>query len=253
MGTSKGYSMPSGGEWRPLKVSATAYVKSGQRTPQATSKLLRNYVRALGGAAALSIRGSGSGGAGEGGVGSASPAATAGQRLGNFFTGVSSAGLDRTLRSIGLEQFVGGSKSDILAALLDVVAGPASTLDEVAARDAVVALTEEMFAEAQNAEDIEAVIQEVVNAQGVSGVLQDFFAEYLYCLFLRDFYEGWQRKAGDEQASEMLGEIRDFLRQSVIREDVVADTRQVDWFGAEGERLCQGILADTAAIFEVGE
>ena len=245
--------MPSGGEWRPLKATATAYAKNGQRTPQATSKLLRNYVRAMGGATALSRRGGGSEPGSAGGAGSASPAAIAGQQLGNFFTGVSSAGLEQTLRSVGLEQFIGGSATDILAALLDVVAGPASTLDEVAARDAVVALTEEMFAEAQNGEDIEAVIQEVVNEQGVTGVLQDFFAEYLYRLFLRDFYEGWQRKAGDQQAAEMLGDIRDFIQQSVIREDVIANTRRVDWFGAEGEMLCQTILADTAAVFEVEE
>ena len=245
--------MPSGGEWRPLKATATAYAKSGERTPQATGKLLRNYVRAMGGAAALSSRGGGSGSGSGAGAVSASPAAIAGQQLGNFLTGVSSAGLEQTLRSVGLEQFVGGSAADILGALLDVVAGPASTLDEVAARDAVVALTEEMFAEAQNGEDIEAVIQEVVNEQGVTGVLQDFFAEYLYRLFLRDFYEGWQRKAGDEQASEMLGDVRDFIQQSVIREDVIADTRRVDWFGVEGESLCQKILGDTVAIFEVQE
>ena len=66
-------------------------------------------------------------------------ATSAAQGLGNFLASVSNAGLNATLEAAGLEYLIGQSVPDILAAILDLVAGPASTLDEAAARDAVFA------------------------------------------------------------------------------------------------------------------
>ena len=250
MGTSKSYNMPSGGEWRPLKTAATAFSKQTTHTPAAKAKLLRNYMRAMGGAQAISGR-TRTGGSGSGGGGSAIPATAAAQQIGSLFAGVAESGLEETLRTIGLEQFIGSSAADILAALLEWIAGPASALDEAAARDAVVALTEQLFAEAATAEDLEALIQGAVTEQGVEGVVQEFFAEYLHTMFVRDFFETWQRKEGEDRASAMLKEVREYIRESVVQRDREVEDRRVDWFGPEGATLCQEILEDTVTIFEV--
>ena len=44
MGTSKGYKMPSGGNWEPLKREATDFVKNDGAGSVAPKTLLRDYV-----------------------------------------------------------------------------------------------------------------------------------------------------------------------------------------------------------------
>ncbi len=255
MGTSKSYSMPSGGNWTPLKTSATTFLKAEGGTTEALPRMLRNYIRAMGGAAAISSRrGSGRSQASTGGaVSGAAPATAAAQQLGNFFSGVAESGLESALQESGLGQFVGQSATDILAAMLDLIAGPASTLDESAARDAVVALSEELFETAKTAEDLETAIQGAMDEQGLAGMLQEFFTQYLYAQFCRDFYEVWQKKEGDERAAAALADVKEYMRESVIGASINDISGKVDWFGPTGEKLCRDIMQDTLAIFEVEE
>jgi hypothetical protein len=54
MGTSRGYKMPTGGNWKPLKNEATAFVK-GTGGPEITpASLVANFIRVKGGFKGLS-------------------------------------------------------------------------------------------------------------------------------------------------------------------------------------------------------
>src|SRR5262249_39312291 len=68
MGTSKGYGMPTGGEWTPLKREATQFANDGGQGPVLPQTLLRDYLAASGGARALAS-GTGGGGGGSAGAG----------------------------------------------------------------------------------------------------------------------------------------------------------------------------------------
>ena len=99
MGTSKGYKMPSGGDWGPLKREATDFVRNVGVKPVAPQSLLGHYIRVRG-----SSGGSASGTGGEGGSGSASGGTKGGrarawgagvataQRLGGFLSRVGRTG-----------------------------------------------------------------------------------------------------------------------------------------------------------------
>jgi hypothetical protein len=249
MGTSKSYNMPSGGDWNPLKRSATAFVTRRAVGTSAMAELLRNYVRAKGGSRNFS------GLAGGGGSGSAggSPATTTAQGLGSFLSSVASSNLEEALTAVGLEDLIGEPVADLIAAILELIAGPASTLEIAAARDALGEVVEELFENATTPDEVEEAIRSAVDGEGLASILHSFFTNYLYAQFCRDFYETWQKKEGADKAAQSLSEVRDYMDAAVIERSGDFKVDSVDWFGVAGATLCEGIMRDTVSIFEVTE
>src|SRR6185503_6598573 len=101
MGTSKGYDMPSGGAWTPLKTDATNFVKYEGRGSVSPGKLLVDYLRANGGARSIAS------GGGKGGGGGGGAARSVGRALGGFLSSVGAVGLDQTLEAAGLSDLIG--------------------------------------------------------------------------------------------------------------------------------------------------
>src|ERR1041385_5685509 len=104
MGTSKGYNMPTGGNWTPLKTDATNFVKNQGQGSVSAGRLLADYLRANGGGKSIARRGTRQGaGPSGGGKGRAGGAARkAGRALGGFLSSVNTVGLDEALREAGL-------------------------------------------------------------------------------------------------------------------------------------------------------
>jgi len=267
MGTSTGYNMPTGGDWTPLKRDATRFVK-GERengdspNPVSPEALLRKYLIPQGGARSFargeagtcggSTRGgNGSGGGGSGGRGGSGRAArNTGRNLGGFLASVSSVGLDEALREVGLSHLVGQSAADVSAGLLDALAAPASTLDESAARIALAKINDEMLKNAETYEDVERALSDVLDNQGLVRTLMNFFSEYLYQLFCRDFYEGW-KKVAPSQAERALRNVKDCMTSALKAKTVNRDVTKVKWHGREGLRITQQVMQETLEIFEV--
>lgn len=258
MGTSKGYGMPTGGEWTPLKNEASRFVKviagsgdgsSGGSTPASPGRVLERYLGALGGSRKVS---SGRGGAGgSGGIGRS--AGKTGGVLGGFLSGVNSHGLTETLRDLGLSDLVGKSADEVANGLLDAFCAPASTLDEEAVRTALSDVYSEMLDAAATYEEVERIFSETVGEKGVTKILVDFFGKYLYRLFCRDFYEGWQKRVGAAQANRKLGDVKDYIFSSLKTKFAGEDTTHKNWSGREGQRLSQKIMQDTLYVFEVAK
>ena len=258
MGTSKGYKMPSGGDWGPLKREATDFVQNISVKPGAPQSLLGHYVRVRGsnGGSATSTggesgSGSTSGGTKDGrarawgaGVGTA-------QRLGGFLSRVGEVGLAEALREEGLGDLVGRPASEISGALLDKLAGPGSTLDQAAAREALVELNDELLAEAKTFDDTEMALGTTLDKGGIFEVLLRFFGHYLYSCFCRDFYERLLKKVGSSQAAQSLKSIKDCIQSAIKAKLSGQDTRTFNWHGAEGKKLSEQVLAEILDIFEV--
>jgi hypothetical protein len=264
MGTSKGYKMPSGGNWEPLKREATDFVKNDGAGSIAPKTLLRDYVKvrstssgsgSTGTAGGGSI-GSGSGGSGGGtGRGGRARSFDAGvaiaQRLGGFISRVGEVGLAGALKEAGLSYLVGKSAAEVSAALLDKLAGPASTLDQAAAREALVLLNDELLAQTETFEDVEQALGKITDEGGLFGILLQFFGHYIYQSFCTDFYERFVMKVGSSRAASSLKSIRDDIQHAIKGKLAGTDVKRFSWSGRDGRGLSEQVLGDVCDIFEV--
>jgi hypothetical protein len=266
MGTSRGYKMPRGGNWKPLKNDATDFVQGTGNAGITPASLLTDFIRATGGLTGLT-RGhggtvpSGSGttgtgahakGSGGGATGGGTSAAVGTARnLGGFLSSVADVGLERTLRDRGLESVVGKSASDVTDALLDEFAGPASTLDNALARESLAEIREEILSDAATFEDVEKELNAAIDELGIFGILASFFGHYIFKMFCRNFYEEWVKKVGDAKAGANLKEIEEYVRSSVRTKLTGQKITSADWKKDEGKQITENVLKETLEIFGV--
>jgi hypothetical protein len=258
MGTSKGYKMPSGGEWGPLKREATDFAQNIGIKPVAPQSLLSHYVRVRSSGSGESSGGgqkssgsTGSGGGGGGRVGAWRAGTGTAQRLGGFLSRVGEVGLAEALRENGLGDLVGRPASEISGALLEEFAGPASTLDQAAAREALVELNDELLAEAKTFDDVEVALGKMLDQGGIFEVLLRFFGHYLYSCFCRDFYERLLKKVGASQAGQSLKSIKDCIQSAIKAKLSGRDPRTFNWRGTDGKKLSEQVLAEVLDIYGV--
>jgi hypothetical protein len=264
MGTSRGYKMPTGGNWTPLKNDATDFVQGTGSKDITPANLLSDFVRAIGGVKGL-VRGHGgsapstgggqaAGGAskGSGGGGTSAAVGTA-QNLGGFLSRVGEVGLEESLRERGLDDAVGKSASDVSDTLLDEFAGPASTLDNALARESLAEIRDEILTDAETFEDVEKKLDTAIDELGIFGILASFFGHYIFKMFCRNFYEEWVKKVGDAKAASSLAQIKEYIVSSVRNKLTGREVATVDWKKDEGKQVTEGVLKETLEVFGVTE
>lgn len=255
MGTSKGYTMPTGGDWTPLKTEASKFVKNNDASDgeanASTAHLVSRYLNVLKNSGYGSSGGTGAGGSkgsGSKGGGFGQAAAKTGQRLGGFLSRVAHVGLTEALREFGLADLIGKSAEEVINGLTDAFTDPASSLDEEAARVALYELQNELLEDCETFEDVEESFKEVINETGIIKTIVDFFGRYIYRIFCRDFYEGWQKKVGADQAAQKLDDVKGYIFSS-IKDRFTGETADKNWAGNEGFQVSQQILKDTIEIY----
>jgi len=251
MGTSNGYGMPTGGDWTPLKIAATSFVKDigqGSVTPK---NLLGNYLQANGGAQAMAQGRGGISGRGSGWYQIGSSAKKTGTKFGGFLSGVAAKGLDATLKDAGLVHLIGKPATEVCAGLLEAFTSAANTLDDHATRTALSNILTDLFNPDASYEDIEQLLNQAIDDKGLMTVMGNFFGYYLYELFCRDFYEVWQKKVGAEQTRRSLHQVKKCIFADVESKLVKKDIHSFDWSGPEGASLVEQVMQDTLEIFEV--
>jgi hypothetical protein len=270
MGTSRGYKMPTGGNWTPLKNEATDFVQGTGSKDITPANLLTDFIRAIGGVKGL-VRGhggsapsagggkaaggasKGSGGGGGGSGGGTSAAVGTAQNLGGFLSRVGEVGLEESLRERGLDDAVGKSASDVSDTLLDEFAGPASTLDNALARESLAEIRDEILTDAETFEDVEKKLDTAIDELGIFGILASFFGHYIFKMFCRNFYEEWVRKVGDAKAASSLAQIKEYIVSSVRNKLTGREVATVDWKKDEGKQVTEGVLKETLEVFGVTE
>jgi hypothetical protein len=264
MGTSKGYGMPAGGEWTPLKIEANKFVKNDGKTdrqgnpvPVSPADLMGRFLNALGstgkgsGSGGGATGGGGSGGGKGGGFGGGPAARSTGSRVGGFLSGVSTVGFTRALEDVGLGHLVGKSAKEVARGLLDAFTDPGCTLDEHAVREALSELYKELFEGAKSFEDVEAALSKIIDSKGIDKIIASFFSKYLFWRFCTGFYEKWQKQVGVAQAGRKLESVRNFLASELEARYTGEDMKKVDWRGSEGERISDQIMQKTFHIYGI--
>lgn len=237
--------MPTGGAWTPVKREASKFLKNNGTNSAAApnpDNLLRLYYGARGGS------GGGGGGAG-GGFGGA--AQRTGQALGGFLSNVQNLGLSEALREVGLAHLINKSFSEISKAILNLFTSPGSSLDEHAVREALIAVNDEMVSGAEEFDGVESALKANIDENGVAGIVQLFFGEYIYHLFCQDFYETWCQKEGYDQAARKLSEVKDYISQKLKTKLLKTDAAKIDWQGREGKTITNKIIQNTRTVFGI--
>lgn len=238
MGTSTSYSAP--GSWGTLKSEVTRAANEGSASPASAASIVGSYIQHNGGAARMS--GGGSGGTVGGGAGRA-----VAQRIGGFISAVSEVGLAEALRREGLAELVDRPVQEILAALLNRLGGPASTIDDVDARAALARLQEELLRDAQTPEDVEQVLR--AQAVSIDVLLRDYFGLYLFEQFCRVFFERLVQRRGESKALGFLDDIKEFIKATLVNRVGRRAISKISWAGQEGSKLCSEIMQATLTVF----
>lgn len=123
MGTSKDYTGATGGGWTRVKRMATQIAKDGP-TRDRVARYVEGYVAALGGPTEAAR--------------TSQAASRAAAGIGGFLGSVRENGLDQALRDIGLEGAIGRPGIEIISMLADELAGDGATLEDNAARQALI-------------------------------------------------------------------------------------------------------------------
>lgn len=254
MGTSKGYGMPTGGDWRPLKNDFNNFAKNGATPTRTPATLLGGFIAACGGANRISRgdggSGRGGGGGSDGGGGLGRAAGRAGQNLGGFLSSITTVGFDEALREVGLSDLVGRSAMEVTAGLIDVLIGPASTLDEDATRDAFVDLNSELVRETTDYKEMKRLYSEALDQQGIQRLLARFFAQYIYHLVSRCFHERLLKREASDKIGHTLRSIKETIKSKLDSRLVNRDITRIKWAGAEGRRITEAIFKQTLQIYE---
>ncbi len=268
MGTSRGYKMPKGGNWTPLKNDATDFVQGTGSKDITPANLVRDFIRASGGLKGL-MRGHGGsappvgrgvarssgrrggGGRSEGGAGASSAAVGTARNLGGFLSSVRSVGLENALRERGLDDIVGKSASEVADTLLHEFAGPASTLDNALARESLAEIRDEILKDAETFEDVEKRLNSAIDELGIFGILASFFGHYIFKMFCRNFYEEWLKKVGDSKAARSLNQIKDYITSSLRAKLAGSKVEMAVWTKNESHQIAENVLKETLEVFGV--
>lgn len=241
MGTSSGYEAPTTPDWKDLKGRVTRAARSGSASPSSARNTLRGFIGNSGGARNIS-RGGGAMGAGR-------SAQNTARSVGGFISSVGSVGLQQTLESFGLSEFVGKSAGEIIPALVDKLGGPASTINDSDARNALSKLMKEILGDLETPEQVEEALEHVVAEEGLEDLISKYFGYYLYEQFCRVFYERLVNRVGRQDADSYLKSILDTIKASLSLKVSGRDLSQIDWRGAEGQNISDNILQETFEIF----
>lgn len=182
-----------------------------------------------------------------GSAGSAAPARNVAARFGSFVSDVRSLGFAEAAAKLGLSDLSGRTVSEILLSLHDRIGGDSSTIDEADARQALSDLQQELFKEAENVEDLEAILLDA--SQNLENILERFFGFYIFEQFSRISFERLVQRVGDQKAMSFLKQIKEFIQSALANRATDKKLSKIDWSGSEGADLVSQILDQTLEVF----
>lgn len=229
MGTSADRGAGSGGAWTPLKRAATDYARAasgGAGGARVTAeRVLGRYVAVLGGAGAA--------------AGSATAGTTGLSRLGSLLAGVGGSGLGPTLDALGLGHLVGRDRFEVLDELITLVGGDASDIESQAARDAACDVLDELYADADTWEELEAT---GVTGEQLQALLTLFVAKYVYNrlpVLAERLARLMDPTAVREADLQIVGMIHDLVSLRMPE-----DPLTFDWGGAAGKMFAEDAVRE---------
>lgn len=251
MGTSSGYSPPTGGDWNSLK-RHLRNLSDDMKNDTEVKIVISKFIKAIGGPEAFAAAGrpsSSAGGTTQRSFSSASARKVSSSAL-NFIGDASRVGLHQALADRGLVNLEGKSLGEIKETLIEFFSEPAVDGDAEAASRAVAKVFEDIFERVESEVELEHIFSNILSANESEIFLCSFYEHYIYELFARTFFEDTMSKFGKEKAIELLETVQDTIKAKVQRHQCTKDLSTIDFKSAEGQLFVQGILQNILAILE---
>jgi hypothetical protein len=213
LGTSSSYSSPTTLPWKRAKNATSRFASGGGEAGGRSPALpIARFVQALGGAREA---------AREAPVGRA-----VANRLLAFGQATAQRGIDAALREFGLEDAVGLAADEALQRIVDTLAAGANTLDETAAREALVDVIRELLEDSDDVEDAFGDLDVV----GALDLLRRFIAAYIFRRFAKALGDRLRAHAESAPAARRREEE---MKRYIAAEVVIAfediDVETLDW------------------------
>jgi len=234
MGTSKDFPGSTGGGWTGFKRAASRLAREGAGDRRNVAAVVARNAEALGGAAA------------------AAAAATAGRRsaaqVGRLLTGIGTGGggFTPTLVELGLAEFIGSSPLDLVNALSDAIAGDGATLEENAAREAVIFVLIQLFGEAQTYEDLEAL---ALDEAGVRDAFANFIARYVYQRLLPMLDQRLNQRGDPAATHQSERAVWEYTLELARLDLADTDVSGLDWSGPEADAIAGDLISGVYRVF----
>jgi len=245
MGTSKSYSASIKGQpqWGYLSGAITSNCDNGTVSSQSLGNILSRYVSVIGGS-------------GIAGRGSSKIAGRAGlktaRNIGTFLGAFSSSGgnLQFALEKVGLKGLEGLSLDDVIKGLLEHCSGPASTLDDVAAKAASRKIWEELAGEAETMEEWQRQLNEILSRESLEDIIERYFGYYIFEHLSIMFYEKLVVEKEKTNCDNLFRQIKEYIFEKIKNMNKTNPLNNINWSDEEAERLIKNIQEDVLKIFE---
>lgn len=238
MGTSRDFTGGKGGDWTPLKQAASRYAREIGQQPanrRGAKSVLRRHVPVLGGAAAAAA--------------SAHRGRSGTQSLASLLSGIATDGLAATLDDLGLAEYIGRDRFDVLDALITLVAEDGADVEGQAARDAACDVLDQLFEDAETWDQLDEV---VLSGDELVHLLEVFLASYVYNR-VPVIAERLARLVDPEAARRADSEMREIVENLLVI-NLPRDPLAIQWDGDEGRRIIDDAVRDVyEAIETLGE
>ncbi len=245
MGTSKSYSASIKGQpqWGNLSGAVTSSCGGGIVTTSNLGNILSRYVSVIGG--------SGSAGRGRSKIAGRAGIRTA-KNLGAFLGSFSSSGgnIREALEQIGLPGLGGLPLNEVIDRLIEHCTGPASTLDDVAAKAASQKILEELVSDAETIEEWQQQLTEVLDKETLEEVIERYFGYYIFEHLSVMFYEKLIVDKGKSDCENLFKQIKDYIFEKVKNMNRTNPLNNINWASDQADRLIKNIQEDVLKVFE---
>lgn len=246
MGTSKSYSdakHPMIPNWKDLSGAITRNCDASDITADQKTNIMNHYVAVIGGANRAG-RGN-SKVSGRSGIKSA-------KKIGSFIGAFLGSGnnLSYALEQTGLTDLTGKSVADVINHLIEYCSGSASTIDEVAAKEATRKLFEELVAEADDLDDMESILSDKFTRETSEDIVIKYFGYYIYEHLDKWFYEHLIKNKNEADCNNLFRQIKDFIFEKLRSVQRVGALQNVNWGTHESDVIIKNIQHDILTVFE---
>jgi len=241
MGTSRSLSTPKGKKWRNVKSDITSTFTGTRDVPD--GRIVSGVVSATGGIS--------SGGARSGGGGRTKGITKAISKLGGFGAILATSNLEKAIQSLDLPDLKDKSATEIVSIVAERLSSNVSGIEAEALKKALqdTILEASQLTEEGTYTDLEKSLQKFLQQEGIRGLVELFLAEYVFD-FTWVFIEKYvQEKAKDGKSLEAFMTAHKSICGTKVKEKINEISKSksfdsVDWFGKEGQRLANTIVAE---------
>ncbi|MFL0584306.1 hypothetical protein ACH0B6_17165 [Solibacillus silvestris] len=233
MGTSKGYSPPTGHLWSDTKRAVSGIARNNY-SPDSIGKAMSNFSKANGS--------NGSGKEGNSAIGAS------GARAINFSGLVRSFGLDYALNEVGLSYLIGRSPEEVFEGLIDYFSEGSNNLQQSIADQAMQEYMEEMMGNVRSEEELQAAFANLET----DIFIRDYLTKYLTVSFFTNFAEKINSLCKDiVKAIKMQERISEYIRLEIAEKYQSDGLKNIDWKGREGVHYIEKKCEEVWMIFEM--